>query len=150
MAAAAEELGLARNSLYERVYALGLRLDPLRRKPNVTSHVAQPVTTERGAPGNVRTVKVSEPAIFPRRASAPTLAPMETAEAESAQGPRPRPGVIRLQPPQVDELRDAKFDYQAKHRVEASESDLLQRFFRECFPEWRKRTCGTEKAKAKA
>jgi hypothetical protein len=70
---------------------------------------------------------------------------METAEAESVQAPRPKPGVIRLQPPQVDELRDAKFDYQAKHRVEATEADILQRFFRECFPEWRARTCGAEK-----
>jgi hypothetical protein len=73
---------------------------------------------------------------------------MPTAEAAEPIR-RGKAGPIRLEPEQVEVLRDAKFDFMAKHRVEASESDLLQRFFRECWPEWSKRTLGREK-KAKA
>jgi hypothetical protein len=69
---------------------------------------------------------------------------MPTAEAAEPIR-RGKAGPIRLEPDQVELLRDAKFDFMAKHRVEASESDLLQRFFADCFPDWLKRTLGREK-----
>ncbi len=134
--AAAEELGLARNNLYQRIYALGLDLEPVRIKHNGTEQVSTGNASHRPA-RPVAGVQRSSTAIFPRPAKTPNLAPMETAVA--IQTRRTKPGPIRLRPDQVEALREAKFDFQAKHRTEVGESDLLQRFFDEGFAEWLKR-----------
>ena len=79
---------------------------------------------------------------FPGRVKAPTLVRMPTAEVEMR---RTKAGPIRLRPDQVDQLREAKFDFMAKHRAEAGESDLLQRFFDSAFGDWLKQALRTEK-----
>lgn len=58
---------------------------------------------------------------------------------------RPQSKPPKLRPDQVDRLRDAKFDYQARHRMDADEGDLLRRFFDDAFSEWLKRALGREK-----
>jgi hypothetical protein len=70
----------------------------------------------------------------------PTL---HTDEMQARTGKPP----IKLRPDQIDALREAKFDFQAKHRVEAGESDLLQKFFDESFTAWLKRCLDREPRK---
>lgn len=148
VAASANALGISETGLRKRMQALGLAGRALSfLRASTIHHQPSPTMAANTQPAGLNRPPKSASRNYPRQANSPTLGGMQTAEAENVQAPRPRPVVIRLQPPQVEELRDAKFDYQAKHRVEASEAELLQRFFAECFPEWRKRTCGAGKVK---
>ena len=65
---------------------------------------------------------------------------MVTQSVEAAPARRVKPVVIRLRPDQIEQLRNAKFDYQARHREEVEETELLRQFFDECFEDWIKRS----------
>jgi len=56
---------------------------------------------------------------------------------------------VRLRPDQLDRLRDAKYDFQAKHRTDLREEDLLQQFFDDEFVAWIKRGLATESKRKK-
>ena len=132
VAASANALGISETGLRKRMQALGLDGRALSfLRASTVHHQPSPTMATNTQPAGLNQPPKSAGPNFPRRANAPTLGHMQTAEGESVSGPRPRPVVIRLQPPQIEELRDAKFDYQAKHRMEASEAELLQRFFAE-------------------
>jgi regulatory Fis family protein len=141
--AAAEEVRLSRRQFYERASGLGLDLDRLRPKGNVPSHPTNSDAVKKQSEREATGVPQSSVVTFPKSANAPTLVGMQSAETEMSR--RPKRGPIRLRPDQAETLREAKFDFQAKHRVEAGESDLLQRFFDETFPEWLKRCLGRAK-----
>ena len=143
VSAAAEDLGLARKNLYERVYALGLAPEELRRKRNGTEHIGHRDVTHDAKRG-VTYVDRSSTDTVTRRASTSNLSHMPSAEVVEPIR-RTKAGPIRLRPDQVDQLREAKFDFMAKHRAEAGESDLLQRFFDSAFGDWLKQALRTEK-----
>ena len=148
VAASADALGMSEYGLRKRMERLGIGARALSFWRSTTTHNQPPATMHPStqpvskATGTHPQKPVSNN--FSGRADSPTLLRMPTAEAAEPVR-RAKAGPIRLEPEQVELLRDAKFDFMAKHRVEASESDLLQRFFRECFAEWSKRTLGKEK-----
>jgi hypothetical protein len=53
----------------------------------------------------------------------------------------------RLLPEQVEQLWEMKLDFNAKYRTEATEEDLLQRFFDECFADWLEKAMREEEKK---
>lgn len=142
--AAAEALGLAPVNLRKRLACLGIDLPLLRRLKGTGiyethRHVSTPMSTTRtdGAGGTHRPQRNKSAAgIFPRVAARTTLATVDEPDAMMARPKPPTP--IRLTPPQVEKLRDAKFELQYRIRAELSESVILQQFFEDRFPAWLK------------
>ena len=151
VADARRALGISENALRKRLRSMGIGHEALSffRSDNPPTQ-PQPTTTFAPLPmgTNQRDGLNLHPKNgghnYPRPVDPPTLRDVST-EPITARRPQTKPP--KLRPDQVDLLRDMKFDYQARHRTEADEGDLLQRFFDEAFPEWVKRALG---AKAKA
>lgn len=57
---------------------------------------------------------------------------------------RGKPQPARILPHHQEELRQAKFDFQAKYRTEISETKLLELFFGKCFQPWIREELGLE------
>lgn len=148
VAAAADSLGISEYGLRKRMERMGMGARALSFLRATTTHnqpsATMSPTTQEAARVNLNHPRTSLSDNFSRAAKPPNLVRMPSAEVVEPVR-RARAGPIRLEPDQVELLREAKFDFMAKHRAEFSESDLLQRFFRECFPDWLKRTLGREK-----
>lgn len=152
VADARRALGISENALRKRLRSMGIGPEalsflrsgnlPTQPQPTTTITTQQVGTKERS--GQHLPLK-SGGRNYPRPVEAPTLRDVSM-EAIPARRPQTKPP--KLRPDQVDRLRDMKFDYQARHRTETDEGDLLQRFFDEAFPDWEKRALGKEKAKA--
>jgi hypothetical protein len=146
--AAAEALGIRRNSLYERVRRLGLNLEAFRS----SGQRVVPVTSVSGVSGGDRSgvsrpecpdhhARKNKAARFTGESSLHKLSSMEAPSEEGMAGApikaipgRSRPP--RLRPNQQDRLREAKLDLGARYRVETDENLILQQFFDETFEGW--------------
>jgi len=136
VSAAAHALGISENALRKRLRALGIGAEALSFLRSAANHTQPHPTKAPSAAIPNRPLKNTTPN-FPRLVEEPTFASVGSTETVVMRRPQTRPA--RLRPDQIDALRDAKFDYQAKHRRETEESDLLQQFFDESFHEWLKR-----------
>jgi hypothetical protein len=141
--AAADSLGLSRNSLYERLRRLGLNLEGFRRagKAVIPVTVVPSVPGMRGRLSSAQShehAQQNDSAKFTNAGARPTFGAMEeVSEAPTIQAaPRRRGRAPRLRPPQVDRLQEAKLDFGARHRVETTEDLILQQFFDEAFERW--------------
>jgi hypothetical protein len=135
--AAAEALGLAPINLRKRLVSLGVDLTLLRRLKDTGIHgthrnVLVPMDTNTTY-GPLRNKNVGN--IFRPRVGGATFAPVST---EAMMGRPKTPAPIRLNPEQVERLRDAKFELQYHLRAEVNESAILQQFFEDGFAEWLK------------
>lgn len=150
--AAAEELGMRRNSLYERIERLGLDLAGFRAATKVSgfgnresmsgvsgSMPGRSVMSGREVPSGRARKTAGAPCT--RAARAPIVQNVQaTAEDETDAAPirtrpvRPRP--IRVQPENHDRLRDAKRRLCALFNVESDESLLLNQFIEERLEVW--------------
>jgi len=149
--AAAEALGLRRNSLYERIQKLELNLAGFRAAGRAVVPVTS-VTGVSGVPGRQRQqdmvdggehARKDEPAPFTEQSAERRFGTVESAkvlEPDSARTPvhaiQSRARAPRLRPGQQDRLREAKLDLGAKYRVETNENLILQQFFDENFEDW--------------
>lgn len=152
--AAADELGLNRNNLRERVQRMGLDLEALRHPTlegrRYPSRVAPPIkgsASPRGDPLSRvppplgGTARKSGTAIFQSGDGKPRLIGMQTAarDEQPIKTTRKPLAHTRLLPDQQEELREAKYDIQARFRTDLGESEILQQFFYEEFPGWKAR-----------
>ncbi len=150
VAATAHVLGISETALRKRMKTLGIDGPALSfLRASTALHQPQPTSTPTTQPvvmGTPNSPPKNAAPNFPRLVKEPSLAIVQGAEAVvTTRRRRPPMKVVRLRPDQVDLLRDAKFDYQAKHRQETEEGDLLQRFFDESFREWLKGALATKK-----
>lgn len=149
VAGAAHALAISETALRKRMKALGIEGSALSfLRASAALHQPHPTITPTTQPMAMailnRSPKNAGPN-YPRLVEEPSLTNVEGAEAVVTR--RPQTKLVRLRPDQIDVLRDAKFDYQAKHRQETEESDLLQHFFDESFPEWLKRALATREVR---
>lgn len=139
---AAERVGMTPNNLRKRLATLGVDLSLLRRLQGGGSNDPHPNRPLPMTPIDARnrptpTAPKNASALYPRRAAATNLRDVQSeaaADAIPAASARVRP--VRVIPAQAERLREAKFDLQAKHRVEFDESRILEQFFDERFEEW--------------
>jgi hypothetical protein len=147
--AAAGEVGMAPNSLYERARRLGLNLAGFRSGGG-GNHVTgnNTVTGFTGMTGNAGRqagTQKSAPqaaAIYPGAATARTLGPVQpttqTIEPDAApirSAPK-RHQPIRIKPEQRDLLQQAEWELQAKFRVSTDVNLILEQFIDEKFAPW--------------
>jgi len=141
VAATADELGMRRGSLYERLERLNLdpqsfRLSSAGKVSGMSGNrVACPEVS--GMVKQVEHVRKSASVLYPARRRERRLADVQTASAEVMAEDATFAGKpARLSGAQRRQLREAKFDWQARYRVEIQESGILQQFFEERFEEW--------------
>lgn len=141
-------LGISETALRKRMVGMGIGTQALSFLRATTVHTQpQPTITKPNLPNHDGKAKLA--AEHPQRRNggrnysgrdeAPKLEPMQTAADEIPIARRAQTKPPKLRPDQVDQLRDAKFDFMAKHRREADEGDILQKLFDDTFAEWRKR-----------
>jgi len=151
--AAADSLGIAPNNLRKRLADLGL--DPAKLRSDM-SGIAPNVPVPIGTIGTTRTHRHSSAgtheqrngaAIFPRRGGPASLSPVQQqAASEAAVVPmRSKQKPTRLKPEQLDRLREAKFDLQARYREDYDENRILWEFFDDGFDAWLKTKLGDKK-----
>jgi len=80
----------------------------------------------------VADVAKSGSVFFPKALSKPIL---DGVSAEAIARARRLP-TLRLRPDQIERLRNAKFDVNARFRRDADEAGLLRAFFDDAFPTW--------------
>lgn len=147
--AAARDLGMARNSLYERIRRMGIDLEGIR---NVNpSKPVTPITKAVGVTGIDRSDRSVQPrlgaqknasAIFPSDSNRRRLAGMEQAAAAADDKAVPiktaprRHQPIRIKPDQRDQLQRAAWDLQSRFQAPTDESLILEQFIEEAFPGW--------------
>jgi len=136
--AAAEELGLAPINLRKRLFALRVDLPLLRRLqrtdiPGIHGRNRSGMAPIASVPshGNAPR-KETEGSIFSVVAKRPRLGTVTTDVMMRPKAPAP----IRLTPPQVEKLRDAKFSLQYRLKEDITESAILQQFFEDGFNDW--------------
>ena len=156
---AADALGIRRNSLYERIRSLGLNLEGFR----AANDRVIPVTGVSGVPGvsgmsgsvcpdvsgrndvarvTGRDRRKTEGALVTAQGQTRRFRTVQVMNDEDTAVSVPikaipgRSKAPRLRPNQQDRLREAKFDLNARYRVETDENLILQQFFDENFEEW--------------
>lgn len=136
---AAEELGIARNSLMRRIGSLGLNLTGFRSlgmggTPMPPTRRITPMPT---LPSFAQTDSLgpkNERATFTGPATRPTIPPVSSAVAEfPATRKRQTP---RIPPNYLDKLTDAKYDLQALLRRDVTEQQILEECLDECLDGW--------------
>ncbi len=153
--AAAAELGLDRNYLRRRCKQLRIDLDALRYPPTIEGQHPPPLFSlppivltpgERcPSPRVVSTMVWGETksvgAVYASVKWKPRLIGMQTAarDEQPIKTTRKPLAPTRLLPDQVEELREAKYDIQARFRTDLGESEILQQFFDEEFKLWKAR-----------
>jgi hypothetical protein len=161
LSAAASEVGIARQNFRERLRLLGFDIQGFRARVSLSlpsKHTGTveafrnvstgPTGTERAGGPRAMSGKQHAGVIYSAESEEPIFGRVESMGSLPE---RPvRMPTVRLRPEQIEQLRDLKFDYQAKTRREVREEDLLRRFFDECFPEWLERITGKKKAKTQA
>jgi hypothetical protein len=150
----AVSLGMARNSLYERIKRLGLDLEAFRNQGE--SNPVTPITTVPGMPGmrgvpgikpGARHAQQNGGAIYPAATARRRLGAVQTgtqleddAAATAAATPirtAPRRHTpLRVSPPQREALRRAAWDLQARFQVPTDENLILEQFIDEAFGPW--------------
>ena len=143
--AAAEDLGLRRKNLYERIQRAGLNLEGFRRPGQTVEPFDRDVTrASRMTPlprdmaraGNA--VPKSSRGPYRGNAGLPTITDVEQAALDAPIRPvRTKRFQPRLPPDHCDQLREAKLDFGAWFRIETDENAILAQFFEECFSEWK-------------
>lgn len=141
VADAARALAISENALRKRMKAMGIGPDALSlfRRQSLRHQPQPSIPTPTKGP-----TIISEPTVLPPNEghnwSESDRASMFSNVSTDVVLQRPQTKPPKLRPDQVDRLRDFKFDYQARHRIEADEGDLLRRFFDEDFADWVRRT----------
>lgn len=134
--ATADALGMTGTNLRKRLFSLAVDVESMRRAKG-SGLPSPPITPIAQAGPHAHK---SAAALFPASGKAPTLGGMQAALKEEPEPPirsvpvRQKP--LRLRPAHQDRLREAKYDFQARFRVETDENAVLQQFFDERFEEW--------------
>ena len=140
--AAAEDLGIRRRSLYERIERSQLDLDAFRpSKSEVPMPAAEKVSVAQiqaalqASDGNIvaasNELGVSAKCLR-KRITAYELAEIRTRANKGRRVSRN----LTLRPEMFDLLREAKFDLAARLRIELTEVDVLKRFMADRFEGW--------------
>jgi hypothetical protein len=139
--AAAGEVGMAANSMYERIEREGIDLAGFRSLANpVTPNTGmKPVTGFRGAQHGAQK---SARSIFPPATDGRRLGPVSNAVTEPMDTDVPiktaprRPQPIRIKPDQRELLQRAAWELQARFRVATDENLILEQYIEEGFEAW--------------
>lgn len=130
--AAADRLGIAPNNLRKRLDALRVDLSLLRdgeryRMSNTQPNVSNPSTrTNR---------QKSAAPIYPGSGPRPIVPGMQSAAPSLPTIPaKVKP--TRLRPDHQERFREAKFDLQARFRMETDENRILEQFIDDCLDGW--------------
>ena len=141
VAATAASLGIAENSLRKRMKNMGIGAKALAllRSVRISATHTHPHLSSMPTPqGDDRQPKDTQQQnaahIYPAPTPLRRFGSVQDGLPAAARLPK-----ARLRPDQIDRLRDAKYDFQAKHRTDLREEDLLQQFFDEEFAAWIKR-----------
>lgn len=162
--AAAGEVGMAPNSMYERIDRMGLDLKAIRAQAGQQPVI--PITGIKGVTGMPITAQtrphtqknaLQAGPIFPDAPSGRRLGGMQQATAPAVTGseavpiktaPR-RHQPIRVKPDQRDLLQRAAWELQARFQAATDENLILEQFIEERFPEWLASKMETAEAGAK-
>jgi hypothetical protein len=148
VSAVADEFGMRRGSLYERLERLGI--DPKAFRFASSGHVSGMTGmsgnkgTSPGVSGmtnEAAVVRKNEGGRYTGRGEIRRLTSVTNGATAAAAQPETDDAAFggkpaRLTGAQKRMLREAKFDWQARFRVEIQESGILQQFFEERFEEW--------------
>lgn len=132
--AAADELGVTRKALYERISRAGIDLPSLRANAKLIT----PMHSLKRADSNGPTVRKTAGAQYPEPNRRPILGVVQQVEIEpppikSAPARRVQ---TRLKPEHQDKLREAKLVLGGRYMIETDENRLLEQFIDECFDPW--------------
>lgn len=157
--ASAKRLGISRNCLYKRLIHIGLEPRDYRKGGAHCTRGGAPATKDtRGVlhegwraarDGTERFVHnehahKSEIATFPRAEHSRTVRNMHVEVDPRA--PRLRESKnLYLRPEQIEAVKQARFDLQAKLRIELSDSKVLERFIDAKFDDWLNEILGGRK-----
>ncbi|MGE0454455.1 MAG: helix-turn-helix domain-containing protein [Vicinamibacteria bacterium] len=132
--AAADELGVTRKALYERIARAGIDLPSLRANAKLIT----PMHTLRRADSNVASVRQTAGAQFPAAKRAPILGVVQQVEIDAPpiKSAPARRVQTRLTPQHQDKLREAKLVLGGRYMIETDENRLLEQFIDECFDPW--------------
>lgn len=152
--AAAASLGIAANSLNDRLRRLGLRAEQFRHlDPGKPVTPITGLTGFTGLPATERVARKRDGAIFPGRGRAPNVSDMQTETAERELPIRAAPKrhtPLRMKDVQRAALEQAVFQLQALYQVATDSNLVLEQFIDECFPGWlREKLAAAEKPKRK-
>lgn len=151
VSAAARALGLARNSLYERIKRLGLDLDGFRNvKPgNPVTPITQVIgdagmRRPTGPEGVAQKTAPQARAIYPPGARGRRLDPVQQRTSTEANGGEPvriktaprRPEPIRLRPDLRDRLQRGVWRLQAHFQEPTNENLILEQLVEETLDAW--------------
>jgi hypothetical protein len=155
--AAAGEVGMAPNSMYERIDRMGLDLAAIRSanaaKPVTPFNAGNPVTgikaNERPSAGTQKTAPQAG-TVYPRRPGKGTMGTMQaTAEDDVPIKTAPRRHQpLRLKPEQRDLIQSAAWQLQARWQRATDENLILEQFIDEGFAVWLEEKLKGRKAKA--
>jgi len=154
VAGAARELGMRRNSLYERAQRLGIDLDAIRSggpsvapMPDMSGMSGMPGRSPLmpGMPGahpERGLARKSQRARFPSGDAGRRLMGMQTAAATADEIPQRKTKVTRANflPAQAALLSDAKYEFQYVLRADIDETKILELFIAEEFERWKAKT----------
>lgn len=143
--AAAGEVGMAPNSMYERIDRMGLDLAAIRSTSAVNP--VTPINTVKHVTGNkggthdkVRAQESARQAgtVYPSRPRGGSMGVMQaTAEDDVPIKTGPRRHVpLRLKPEQRDMLQSAAWKLQAHFQAPTDENLILEQYIEEGFAEW--------------
>jgi hypothetical protein len=135
-------LGISKNSLYKRLSRMDLHPDKYRKgdarlgTQGAADAKVFGVRARRAASGGGRNGGECATATFPRAVVGRRLDPVSDEAEDEKVGRLRESRNWFLRPEQIDKVRQAKFDLQAKLRTELSDSKVLERFLDEKFDEW--------------
>lgn len=147
--AAAEDLGVRRNSLYERIERAQLDLQAFR-EAGASATPFPGMSGVSGMSGSVRqalsggdrgrvsgTDRKNAGARYQRTAAKTTVSRMQQQPAEMPFASQPKRRLARIRPQDQERLRAAKIDLIAHFRSdEIDEQGILDQFIADCFEEW--------------
>jgi len=140
--AAADELGIRRKSLYERIQRAGIDLQAIRHaSPSVSEFRGMPrmppVPRDMSREGVTRSVPKSASAPYQSTPQGPTVTGMQQATAEPPFAPsHSKPRLPRVLPRDQERLRAAKIEIIARFRIETDEQAIHDQFMAEAFDGW--------------
>lgn len=144
---AAEAVGIHPKNFRQRLAALGVDLEALRKgnvpvriERNVEQNVSDPASAVVPMEPKSSGRDVSIGGVYQFPVEAPRFGGVSAAAAKAEEVPiatvKARHQPTRLTPPQQDLLRSAKFDLMGRYKVETDENAILQQFFDETFEAW--------------
>lgn len=156
--AAARSLGIAANSLYERIDRLGLNLEGFRNmaqgKPVTPITGREPVSVVPGLRSDTRDAQKNRAPIFQGSARTAKLTGVQATAADDEAAvpiktsPR-RQTPTRIKPAQRERLERAAWTLQARYQAPTDANLLLEQFIDENFEAWLASKLAAPKSRAK-